>query len=513
MTATAAGAHVSYRERAEPPFEGEADYVVVGSGAGGAAAASLLSRAGAKVALVEAGAWREPEHYPNSAYGAMRDLMDDWGAQVAVGRALWPVVQARTMGGTTVINSAICVRTPADVFDRWEKEFGIGRAGGRGRLAERVWKHQDELERELSVEEVPADALGRSNVLAMKGASAIGYDSHYMMRYVKGCVGSGQCLQGCKKLKKQSTNVVWVPELLSRGALVLSSAPVARVLFEGRRAVGVEGRFEHPRTHRAGSVFRVRAKRAVIVAASVTHSAVLLARSGVKSKYLGRFFRAHPGTGVFGCYDEPVDQNTGATQGWASTAFRNEPGLKLETLHIPLELVASRFAGGGVELMERLAKYRHVAMWCHSVRAESVGTVRAGFFGKPMIRYGLDPTDMLKFREGMYLLAKTHVAAGARSVLPGISGLPFELKADEIEQIRSGPTDPRAYIAILSHLFGGAVMGASPDSSVTDGSGRVHGYEGLVVADASVIPSVLGVNPQHTIMALSRCFAEDLLAS
>jgi choline dehydrogenase-like flavoprotein len=139
--------------------------------------------------------------------------------------------------------------------------------------------------------------------------------------------------------------------------------------------------------------------------------------------------------------------------------------------------------------------------------------VRAGFFGKPMIRYGLDPTDMLKFREGMYLLAKTHVAAGARSVLPGISGLPFELKADEIEQIRSGPTDPRAYIAILSHLFGGAVMGASPDSSVTDGSGRVHGYEGLVVADASVIPSVLGVNPQHTIMALSRCFAEDLLAS
>ncbi len=505
------GAHVAYRDRGEPTFEGEADYVVVGSGAGGAALASWLARAGASLFVVEAGAWRDPEDYPSSAYGSMRDLMDDWGAQLAMGRAFWPIVQARTVGGTTVINSAICVRTPADVFDRWEKEFGIGRTGGKGRLADRVWRHQDELERELSVEEVPPDARGRSNVLAMKGATALGYDSHYMRRYVKGCAGSGQCLQGCKMLRKQSANVVWMPEILERGGTVLSCAPVRRVLFDGRRAIGVEGRFEHPSSHRLGASFRVRAKKAVVVAASVTHTAVLLAKSGVKSKALGRFFRAHPGTGVFGVYDEYVDQNTGATQGWASTAFRDEPGLKLETLHIPLDLVASRFSGGGTVLMERLARYRHLAMWCHSVRAESVGTVRPGLFGKPVVRYGLDEADMRKFREGMYLVAKTHVAAGAKRVLPGISGLPFELGADEIERIREGPLDPRAYIAILSHLFGGAVMGTSPDRSVTDGSGRVLGYEGLVVADASVIPSVLGVNPQHTIMALARCFAEDLL--
>ena len=42
--------------------------------------------------------------------------------------------------------------------------------------------------------------------------------------------------------------------------------------------------------------------------------------------------------------------------------------------------------------------------------------------------------------------------------------------------------------------------------------GRVHGYEGLVIADAAVIPTTLGVNPQHTIMALARTFSERLLA-
>lgn len=501
--------HIPFRDKGEPLFEDSFDYVVVGSGAGGAVAASTLARGGAKVAIVEAGAWRDPDDYPNSTYGAMRDLMDDWGTQVAVGKALWPVVQARTMGGTTVINSAICVRTPPDVFERWEKEFGI--AGG---LAERVWKHQDELERELSVEEVPAPALGRSSALALAGAKALGYDSYYMRRYVKGCAGSGQCMQGCKGLKKQSTNITHVPDVLARGGTVLSSAPVQRILLEGSRAVGVTGTFEHPATHRKGSAFRLRATKGVLIAASATHTPVLLAKSGIVSPALGNFFRAHPGTGVFGCYDEPVDQNIGATQGWASVAFRDKPGLKLESLSIPLELVASRFSGGGVALMERLAKYRHVAMWCHSVRADSAGTVRAPMFGmKPSIRYGLDEKDMRTFREGMYILAKTHVAAGARSVLPGIAGLPFEVPASDIDIIRDGPVHPRAYIAILSHLFGGAVMGKNRDVSVTDEHGRVYGYEGLVVCDASVMPSVLGVNPQHTIMALARCFAEDLLAS
>ncbi|MCA2978831.1 MAG: hypothetical protein INH37_11135, partial [Myxococcaceae bacterium] len=250
-----------------------------------------------------------------------------------------------------------------------------------------------------------------------------------------------------------------------------------------------------------------------VVAASVTHSPVLLMRSGVKRRALGRFFRAHPGTGVFGVYDAPVDQNVGATQGWASTQYRERPGLKLETLSIPLELVASRFAGGGTELMKRLGQYRHVAMWCHAVRAESTGTVSPGpFGGAPVVRYTLDADDMERFREGLHLLAKMHFAAGARAVIPGVAGLPFELGQKDVDRLREGPTDPRHYIAVLTHLFGGCVMGADPDRSVVDGEGRVHGYQGLVVADASVIPTNLGVNPQHTIMALARLNAEALLA-
>lgn len=498
--------HEAYRPRGKD-LALEVDYVVVGSGAGGATAAVTLARGGAEVAIVEAGAWRAPEDYPSSTYGAMRDLFDEWSSQVTLGRAFWPVVQARTVGGTTVINSAICVRTPGDIFAQWEREHGVGGDA----MAERIWAIQERIEDELCVEEVPPAARARHNELAMQGAERVGYESHWIRRYVKGCEGAGQCLQGCKKLRKQSTNLNYVPEVLELGGHVLSCAPVERVLLDGKRATGVQGTFRHPQSREQGARFVVRARKAVLVAASATHTAPLLMRSGVKSPALGEHFRAHPGTGVFGVYDEPVDMNTGATQGWASTAFREEPGLKLETLAIPFEMVASRLAGGGTQLIERMREYRHVCMWVHAVRAESEGTIKPGLFGRNSLRYTLNRKDMLRFRQGMILVAKTHVAAGCKKLIPGIFGMPYTIGPDEVHLLEDAPLDPRAYIAVLSHLFGGTVMGKDPSRSVCDGRGRVHGYEGLVVADASVIPTNLGVNPQHTIMALAWHFAEQLL--
>ena len=502
------GKHVSFEAFSQPVLDVDVNFVVVGSGAGGSAAAVILARGGHRVAVVEAGPWRAPEDYPSTTYGAMRNLFADWGSLVTQSHALWPVVQASCVGGTTVINSAIVVRTPADCFERWEREYGIDGAA----LGERVWAHQDRIERELSAEVVPPDARGLINTLAMDAADALGWDSHYMVRYAKDCEGAGQCLQGCRKMRKQSTNLNYVPEVIERGGDVLSSAPVERVVFEGTRAVGVTGRFKDPVTHRSGARFNVRARRGVLVGASATQTPVLLARSGLKSRALGSLFRAHPGTGIFGVYPNAVDQNVGATQGWASMAFRTEPGLKLETLAIPPEMVAGRLPGGGRELVRRFREYRNIAMWVTAVRAESAGTIKPGLFGGAVVRYLLDEADMRKFRKGLAMVARMHFAAGAREIIPGIYGLPYKLGPDQVGLIDEGPLDPRCYIAILSHLFGGCPMSADPRQGVVDAGGKVHGAEGLYVVDASAIPTTLGVNPQHTIMALASVWAEDLVS-
>ncbi len=485
----------------------EVDYAVVGSGAGGATAAVTLARGGREVALVEAGPWRDPEDYPCSVYGTMRDMMEDWGSLFTRGRAFWPVVQGALVGGSTVINSAICVRTPGDVLERWQRERGIGGEA----MAHQIWELQDELERDLNAER-PADAaLGRSNKLAMQASAALGFEGHYLQRYAKGCAGSGNCLQGCKGEKKQSLNVTFIPELLQRGGHVLSCAPAQRVVLEGGRAVGVRGRFRHPATRAAGAPYFVRARRGVLVAASVTHSPLLLRQSGLRPPALGRYFQAHPGLPLLGLYDEPIDMGRGVTQGWGSYAFRDRPGFKLETLGLPLDMLAGRLSGGGRLLMQRLTEARRLAMWVQACRAETIGSIEAGARGKPIVRYTLNRADMLRVREAFLVLARMHFAAGARAVLPGIFGLPYSLGQDELQVLEAAPLDPRAYVAILSHLFGGCVMGKDPSSSVCDARGRVHGVDGLLVVDASVMPTNLGVNPQHTIMALARLFARRLL--
>jgi cholesterol oxidase len=55
-----------------------------------------------------------------------------------------------------------------------------------------------------------------------------------------------------------------------------------------------------------------------------------------------------------------------------------------------------------------------------------------------------------------------------------------------------------------AHILGGCVMGDSPEEGVIDRQGRVFGYPGLYIADGSVVPVNLSVNPALTITALAE---------
>jgi len=500
--------HISFQEKGKA-YNNEFDYVIVGSGPGGAVFAKVLADAGKQVCIVESGPWRDPEHYPTSFYGGMRDGLDNFGTTFAKGKAQWPVVQANLVGGGSVINSAICVRTPGDVFEKWQKEFGFGGEA----LAKIIWEKQDKLEALLSVSETRPEYLGVSNKLALKAGDMNNIEHHVIRRFVKDCEGAGNCFQGCKKNKKQSLNVTFIPEVIKKGGTVVSCAPVHKVLFEKNKAVGVMGNFKHPLSKAKGAAFSIRAKKAVIVAASPTHGPALLQRSGVKHPALGQGFMSHPGGAVTAVYDHPVDMHVGSTQGWASMEYRESKNLKLETLSMPLETICGRIPGGGVELMERIKAFPYMANWVQVVRAESRGTVRNGLFNQPDVRYGLDEKDMLRFREGMYITAKLHFDAGAKLVIPGIQGLPSYIKRDELDLIKNGPTRATAYFGACSHLFGGCTMGTDEKTSVVDTRGKVRSYEALFVADSSILPSNLGVNPQHTIMANAWQLAEQMLSA
>lgn len=498
---TQPGRHIAFSDG--PALELDCDYVVVGSGAGGAAAAITLGRAGFSVCVVEKGPWRDPEDYPSTMYGTMRDMMNDWGSLVATGDSIIPVVQASLVGGTPIINSAIVVRTPGDVIREWRDQHGLGDV-----LTEQaIGAAQDQIERELQIQPTDWNIAGTSADRMLQGLRKRGIEAHPITRNVAHCKGAMQCLQGCKNRSKQTANFVWYPELLrDRGGHVLSCAHVDKVLIAQGTATGIRGRFRHPQTRQWGSAFAIRARRGVVVAASATGSAPLLQRSGLRLPALGSFFRGHPGAGVVGVYDQPVDMHNGPAQGTASIHHRLDHGIKLEHLSLPLELIAARVGGGGQQLVGKLADYRNTAMWVTAVRADAVGTVKQGLLGTS-VRYAPTKKDIERLRFGSKLLAHTHFEMGAKKVWPGIVGLPAELGPDQLDLFDQAPLYNKAYTWVLSHLFGGAVLGHSAQTSVVGPDLHVWGTRNLHVVDAAALPTTLGVNPQHTIMAVAMVTA------
>jgi cholesterol oxidase len=81
-------------------------------------------------------------------------------------------------------------------------------------------------------------------------------------------------------------------------------------------------------------------------------------------------------------------------------------------------------------------------------------------------------------------------------------------QADSYFALNAGPLGK----FVTVHPLGGAPMADDPRSGVVDQFGRVHGYTGLVVADGSVVPTALGVNPAKTIAALAERSIERLAA-
>ena len=108
------------RAALEPPEQRErCDVVVVGSGAGGASVARLLAEGGLDVIVAEEGELHDASTYTTDPLAALGRLYRDGGLTVLEGRPAIPMPVGRCVGGTTVINSGTCVRTPGDVLRRW----------------------------------------------------------------------------------------------------------------------------------------------------------------------------------------------------------------------------------------------------------------------------------------------------------------------------------------------------------------------------------------------------------
>jgi choline dehydrogenase-like flavoprotein len=150
-----------------------------------------------------------------------------------------------------------------------------------------------------------------------------------------------------------------------------------------------------------------------------------------------------------------------------------------------------------------LLKYKHVSNWALVVRSEAEGRVKS-ILGKNMVQFTPTPKDMGNLRRGFRVLSEMMFAAGAKEVWPNLHEIPILRSPDDLKHWDNMPLDARSCGMMLSHLFGSTRMGSDERSSVVGLDFQVHGVRGLYVLDSSIFPTNLGVNPQHTIMAVAR---------
>jgi len=478
----------------------EVDVVVVGSGAGGAPVACELAKRGRSVIVLEEGGYRPSSTYPPLAFEALTELYRDAGVVASVGRPVVMIPVGKLVGGSTVINSGTCVRIPGFVHERWKQLYSMPDDLDEAALAPLY----DRVEEVISVQAVTPDILGANNDVARRGAEALGWSGGFLPRNYAGCVGSNRCAFGCPADAKQAMHLTYLPQAVEAGARVISGARVEKVTFQNGVATGVVARV----TDEQGRSKRLVVKaRKVVVAAGTFYTPLLLRASGVRHRNLGRRLTLHPAVKISGLFpgsnflDAP-----GVPQSYYIDEFHEE-GIMMEGAHVPPDLNSVALPGKPAEHKALMERSHELAMFGFLVSDEPSGTVHRGLGGRPFLRYDLSKLDHERVMRGLKKLCHLFVAAGAKTLYLPSWKLPIlEADADIDAQIDAAGIKPIDLEVAAFHPLGTCGFGPSEDTFPLDCDLKVRGKEGLYVADGSVFPTSLGVNPQLSIMAIAtRC--------
>jgi hypothetical protein len=480
----------------------ECDVVVVGSGAGGAVMAKELAARGHAVLLLEEGAHFTRQDFTGRSLDMIRAMYRQKGRVATLGNAMVFIAAGRTVGGSTTINTGTCWRTPDWVLDRWVRRHGLVDLA-----PERLRPFFERVETELRVAEVAPHVGGGPARVVARGGDALGLHHRPLRRNAPECDGASACNFGCPTDAKLGMNLTFVPAALRRGARLVSGVRVERVLTERGRAVGVRGR-----VLATGRTVEVRARVTVLAGGTLMTPLLLLQHGGAAGlAHVGRHLSLHPALGVSGRFDEEIRGFAATPQGHCVDELHRE-GILIMGASAPIDMAAAAFDFVGDKLMEVMAAYDHVCTFGVMVEDGGNGRIRRGPAGRPIITYWLGRAERERLLRGAALLARIYFAAGAREVYTGIRGLGLIARPAEVARLAAAWPAASDFTLVSFHPLGTCRMATSPRAGVVSPAHEVFGVRDLFIADGSVVPTSVAVNPQVTIMALATRAAAGIAA-
>lgn len=479
----------------EWPAKSSADVAIVGTGAGGAIVARTLAAIGMDVVLIEEGRRFTVEEFRSRApIDRFTDLYRDAGATVALGRPNVVLPLGRGVGGTTLVNSGTCIRPPISVQQKWRDLAGLEFCDPS--QFERLCTEVESL---LEVAPVSMEIMGHNGKKVLAGAEKLGWKARPIDRNAPGCVGSCQCAIGCPQNAKFGVHLSVLPLACKDGARIVSEARVDRILEERGVVKGVRARRSD------GTVFEVGAPR-VVVCAGAIETPKLLYRSGMaQHRGVGRYLALHPACAVAGLFDEKIMAWRGVLQSVAVEEFHRRDRMLIEATATPPGMGSMALPGFGTRLMSNLERADRVVTLGAMIADEPSGRVTRG--PNPLVLYNLAHADGERLLRAIGHMGEILFAAGAREVYTGIPGRDTVRSRTALAEAISSTSPRRLHLAAF-HPTGTVAAGTDASRYPVDAHGRLRGYSGVWVADASILPACPEVNPQISIMATSLAIAE-----
>lgn len=454
-------------------------YAVIGSGPSGALTACLLAEAGKDVLLIEEGPSLPPDEPPPFTEQEMLRKYRNGGQTVALGPDKIAYVEGKCVGGGSEINSGLYHRTPAEVLEKWRREFNV-----EGLSEADLNSNFEACERDLSVSLLPHPAPPASLKLH-EGATSLGWKSLEVPRWFRyGTAGQGT---------RQSMSRTYVPRFLQVGGKLMAHARAERIRKTGNLwEVLLRG---------SGNLTALVRAEHIILCAGAIQTPALLRRSGIR-RNIGQTLALHPTAKFVAQFKEPVNADSMGVPVHQVKEFapRLSFGCSISTMpYVALGLLDHHLdAPFDSELCAHMANYYAMV----SPSGRGTVTVIPGF-KDPLVRYQLTTEDRKNLADGMRKLGHLLLAAGATSLFPGARGIQAVRSQADLKRIPDA-FDAGAANLMTIHLFSSCPMGEDKARCAADSFGRVHGLQGLSIHDASLLCGPPGVNPQGTIMALAR---------
>lgn len=504
------------------------DYVVVGSGFGGAVAALRLSEKGYKVLVVEKGKWYRSGDFPKSNWNIRR----------------WLWIPTLKMFGFFKMT----------IFRHVTVLSGVGVGGGSLVYANTLpvpkrpfyksasWAHLADWETELKPHyKVALKMMGATKVpelfdgdkVLQELARDIGKGNHYDKTTVSvyfgkpgetvrdpyfdgkgpdrtGCIYCGACMIGCRHNAKNTLDKNYLYLAQRQGCEILAEREVVDV----REKTDGLGRYEivfKTSTKYFSVAERVRAD-GVVFAGGVLGTLKLLLRLKEKnslpriSDRLGFGIRTNSES-LLGVTSERRDMNF--AKGVAiGSILHVDDDTHLEVVRYPegsgffrMAMIPAVLGSNPLIRMARVL-WAYVRNPIRRFRALFVPDW-AKYTQVMLFMQSLDST--MRFVRGWFRL-KTALDVGPAptSDIPMAHELANRYAAKVKGSVHSLATESLTGLASTAHILGGCCMGSDTHSGVIDSQNRVFGYQNMYVCDGSMISANIGVNPSLTIMALSE---------